>query len=100
VSDLEQIRPDLVLGRRPPQVEPELAAVRAAWGELVGSAAATGSYPARLSGDALVIVCGSAPWAGELAMLRRDLEPRIAAFAGRRLELRFEVGDVPDRSTS
>jgi predicted nucleic acid-binding Zn ribbon protein len=100
MSDLEQIRPDLVLGRRPPQVEPELAAVRAAWDDLVGAAAAAGSYPGRLSGDVLVIVCSSAPWAGELAMLRRDLEPRIEALAGRRLELRFEVGDVPGASTS
>ena len=100
MSDLEQIRPDLLLGRRPPQVEPEVAAVRAAWAELVGTAAAAGSYPGRLSGAALVIVCTSAPWAGELAMLRRDLEPRIAALAGRPLELRFEVGDVPGASTS
>jgi predicted nucleic acid-binding Zn ribbon protein len=100
VSDLEQIRPDLVLGRRPPQVEPELAAARAAWADLVGPAAAAVSYPARLSGETLVVVCGSAPWAGELAMLRRDLEPRIGAAAGRPIELRFEVGDVPDASTS
>jgi predicted nucleic acid-binding Zn ribbon protein len=100
VSDLEQIRPDLVLGRRPPQADPELEAVRAAWGDLVGAAAAAGSYPTRLSGETLVVVCGSAPWAGELAMLRRDLEPRIAAVAGRLLELRFEVGDPPDASTS
>jgi predicted nucleic acid-binding Zn ribbon protein len=100
MSDLEQIRPDLVLGRRPPQLEPELAAVRAVWADLVGTAAATAAAPARLSGDALVVVCGSAPWAAELAMLRRDLEPRIAAVAGRPLELRFEVGDVPGAATS
>ena len=100
MSDLEQIRPDLVLGRRPPEVEPELAAARAAWAELVGPRAAAVSYPARLSGETLVVVCGSAPWAGELAILRRYLEPRFGAVAGRPLKLRFEVGDVPDASTS
>jgi hypothetical protein len=47
-----------------------------------------------------VVVCSSAPWAGELAMLRRDLERRIAVLAGRPLELRFEVGDVPEASSS
>jgi predicted nucleic acid-binding Zn ribbon protein len=100
VNDLEQIRPDLILGRRPPEVEPELIVVREAWAALVGAAAAAESYPGRLSGDALVIVCNSAPWAGELAMLRRDLERRIEGVAGRPLELRFEVGDVPGASTS
>ncbi len=100
MSDLEQIRPDLVLGRRPPGVEPELAAVRAAWAGLVGPRAAAVSHPARLSGETLVIVCGSAPWAGELAMLRRDLELGIGAVAGRALALRFEVGDVPEAPTS
>ena len=100
MSDLEQIRPELVLGRRAPDVEPEVLAVRAAWPEIAGPDAARQSYPARLSGDALVIVCGSAPWAGELAMLRRTLAAGVAAAAGRPLELRFEVGDMPEASTS
>jgi predicted nucleic acid-binding Zn ribbon protein len=100
VSDLEQIRPDLVLRRRPPEVEPELVAARAAWAELVGFAAARSSYPARVSGDAIVVVCGSAPWASELAMLRRELEERMEVLTGRPLALRFEVGDVPEASTS
>jgi len=100
MSDLERIRPDLVLGRRPPDVEPELALAREAWAGLVGAVAATSSYPARVSGDAILIVCSSAPWAGELAMMRRDLEVRMSALAGRPLELRFAVGDVPDARTS
>lgn len=100
MSDLEQIRPELLLGRRLPQVEPELLAARNGWEKVAGAAAAANSSPARISGDVLVIVCSSAPWAGELAMLRRDLERRIAVLAGRPLELRFEVGDVPDASTS
>lgn len=100
MSDLEQIRPDLVLGRTPPEIEPELAAAREAWDELVGFAAARSSYPARVSGDAIVIVCGSAPWASELGMLRRELEERMEVLTGRPLTLRFEVGDVPDTSTS
>jgi hypothetical protein len=100
VSDLERIRPDLVLGRRPPEVEPELARAREVWTELAGAAAAASSYPARISGDAIVVVCNSAPWAGELAMLRRDLEVRLERFTGRSLELRFEVGDVSGASTS
>jgi predicted nucleic acid-binding Zn ribbon protein len=100
VSDLERIRPELVLGRRPPEVEPELAATREAWAEIVGAAAATSSYPARVSGDAIVIVCASAPWAGELGMLRRDLEARMERLTGHGLALRFEIGDVPGAPTS
>ena len=100
MSDLERIRPDLVLGRRPPAVEPELAAAREAWSEIVGAAAATSSFPARVSGDAIVIVCASAPWAGELGMLRRDLEARMERLTGCPLALRFEIGDVPDMPTS
>jgi predicted nucleic acid-binding Zn ribbon protein len=100
MSDLERIRPELVLGRRAPEVEPEVVAARASWSEVAGPAAAPFSHPARLSGDALVVVCSSATWAGELAMLRRDLEARLAAVAGRPLTLRFEVGDVPEASTS
>jgi predicted nucleic acid-binding Zn ribbon protein len=100
VSDLERIRPDLVLGRRPPEVEPELVAAREAWAEIVGAAAASSSYPARLSGDAIVIVCASAPWAGELGMLRRDLEARMERLTGHPLGLRFEIGDVPGPTTS
>ena len=100
MSDLEQIRPELILGRRPPDVEPDVLAVRAAWPQIAGPEAAQHSYPARLSGNALVIVCGSAPWAGELAMLRRGLTAGVADAAGRQLELRFEVGDVPGTSTS
>ena len=100
MSDLEQIRPDLVLGRRAPAVEPELATARVAWAGVVGAAAAMSSYPARIAGDTLVIVCSSAPWAGELGILRRDLGTRLAHLTGRPLELRFEVGDVPEASTS
>jgi hypothetical protein len=53
-----------------------------------------------VSGDAIVVVCGSAPWANELAMLRRELEERMEALTGRALGLRFEVGDVPEAPTS
>lgn len=100
MSDLEQIRPDLLLGRRPPEVEPELTAAREAWSDIAGAPAAANSHPARLSGDVLVVVCRSATWVGELAMLRRDLERRIAVHVGRTLDLRFEVGDVPRASSS
>jgi predicted nucleic acid-binding Zn ribbon protein len=100
MSDLEQIRPELLLGRRRPEVEPEVAAVREAWSGVAGPVAAANSSPARMSGDVLVIVCSSATWAGELAMRRRDLEGRVAILAGRAMELRFEVGHVPDASTS
>jgi predicted nucleic acid-binding Zn ribbon protein len=100
MSDLEQIRPEAILGRRAPEVEPELAAARAAWAEIVGQDAAPFSHPARVSGDALVVVCSSATWAGELAMLRRDMEARLVAVAERPLILRFEVGDVPQAPTS
>jgi len=47
-----------------------------------------------------VIVCASAPWAGELGMLRRDLEARMARITGHPLGLRFEIGDVPEAPTS
>jgi hypothetical protein len=45
-------------------------------------------------------VCDSATWAGELTMLRRGIEARLALVTGRPLEIRFEVGDVPGSSTS
>ena len=61
MSDLERIRPDLVLGRRPPEVEPELAAAREAWAEIVGETAAASSYPARVSGDAPGVQSTSSP---------------------------------------
>ena len=100
MSDLERIRPELILGKRAPEVEPEVEAARAAWTEIAGPEAAPVSHPARVSGDTLIVVCDSATWAGELTMLRRGIEARLALVTGRPLEIRFEVGDVPGSSTS
>ncbi len=99
MSDLERIRPDLVLGRRAPRIEPELAAARVVWTEVVGAAAARNSHPARLSGETLVVACSSSAWAGELSMLRGRIVAGLRTATGARLEVRFEVADVPDEDT-
>ena len=100
MSDLERIRPDLILGRRAPAVAPELAAARKVWTEVVGAAAARHSHPARVTGGALVVACASAAWAGELAMLKSRIRAGLRTATGADLDVRFEVADVPGEPTS
>ncbi len=94
MSDLERIRTERVLGRRPPATDPLVAAARGVWAEAVGDAVARNSAPARLSGGALVVACSSAAWSAELALLAPAVAARLREALGREVELRFEVGDV------
>jgi predicted nucleic acid-binding Zn ribbon protein len=94
MSDLERIRTERVLGRRPPVTDPLVAAVRGVWAEAVGEAVARNTAPARLSGGAVVVACSSASWSAELALLAPAVAERLREALGREVELRFEVGDV------
>jgi hypothetical protein len=94
VSDLERIRTDRVLGRRPPAPDPVLTAVRSRWAEIVGDAVARNAAPARTAGGALVVACSSAAWSAELALLATAIAARVREVAGLELDLRFEVGEV------
>jgi hypothetical protein len=94
VSDLQRIRTERVLGRRPPITDPLVVAVRERWTEAVGEAVARNSAPARVSGGALVVACSSAAWSAELALLAPTIAGRLRDVLGRDVELRFEVGEV------
>jgi hypothetical protein len=95
VSDLERIRPESVVGRRGPGLDPELVAVRERWPAIVGEAVARHAVPARMSAGVLTVACSSAAWSSELTMLAPAIGERLQAELGRPLELRFEVGEVP-----
>lgn len=94
MSDLERIRTERVLGRRPPAADPLVTAVRERWAQTVGEAIARNATPARTSGGALVIACASAAWSAELALLAPTIAARLREQLGRPVELRFEVGEV------
>ena len=99
MSDLERIRPDSVLGRRPPPPDPALDVVRAAWAGIVGEAAAHNSRPVRIGPAGLVVACRSAAWAGELGMMRTRIEAAAGTAAGRPTSVRFEVGGMPTEAS-
>jgi predicted nucleic acid-binding Zn ribbon protein len=95
MSDLQRIRPESVVGRRAPALDPQLAAVRERWRAVVGETVARHAVPARMSAGALVVACSSSAWSSELAMLAPTIGGRLRAELGRPLDLRFEVGEVP-----
>jgi predicted nucleic acid-binding Zn ribbon protein len=95
MSDLQRIRVERVLGRRPPAPDPMVAAVRERWAQVVGEAVARNAVPARSSGGALVVACSSAAWSAELALLAPTIAGRLRDELGLAVELRFEVGEVP-----
>jgi len=97
VSDLERIRTERVLGRRPPAPDPVVATVRERWPQIVGEAVARHAAPVRTSSGALVVACSSAAWSSELAMLAPTIAARLQAELGLAVELRFEVGELPAR---
>jgi hypothetical protein len=94
MSDLQRIRTERVLGRRPPAPDPLVTSVRARWTDVVGEAVARNSTPARTSGGALVVACSSASWSAELALLAPAIAVRLRDELGVAVELRFEVGEV------
>lgn len=94
MSDLQRIRTERVLGRRPPVPDPVLAAVRERWADVVGEAVARNTAPARTSAGAVVVACSSASWSAELALLAPTIAARLQERLGQAVELRFEVGEV------
>jgi hypothetical protein len=96
MSDLERIRADAVIGRRAPAPDPVLVAVRERWSAVVGDAVARHAAPMRISAGTLVVACSSAAWSSELAMLAPTVAARLRREVARDLDLRFEVGELPD----
>lgn len=94
MSDLQRIRVERVLGRRPPAPDPLVAAARERWVQVVGEAVARNAVPARSSGGALVVACSSASWSAELALLAPTIAGRLRDELGLAVDLRFEVGEV------
>jgi hypothetical protein len=96
VSDLKRIRTDAVIGRRAPVPDPVVVAVRERWVAVVGEDVARHAAPVRMAAGALVVACSSAAWSSELTMLAPTVAARLKTELGRELELRFEVGELPD----
>jgi hypothetical protein len=95
VKDLERIRTAPVIGRRAPKQDPVLAAARGCWPAVVGEAVARHAVPVRVSGETLVVACSSAAWSSELTLLAPTVGARLEAELGRKVGLRFEVGELP-----
>lgn len=95
MSDLERIRTERVLGRRPPAPDPVVVTVRERWPQIVGDAVARHAAPVRTSSGALVVACSSAAWSSELALLAPTIAARLQAELGLAVDLRFEVGELP-----
>jgi predicted nucleic acid-binding Zn ribbon protein len=95
-SELTRLEAVLPAGR-PRGADEALGAVAAAWVDAVGEPIARRAVPVRLRGDELLVHCESSVWAGELAMLARQLVAGLRATLGDRAprRLRFEVGELP-----
>jgi hypothetical protein len=76
-----------------------LAALTAAWPEVVGDAVARRAWPLRIARDGtLHVATASATWAHELDLLGGEILERLAARLGdgAPLKLRFAVGPIPE----
>jgi hypothetical protein len=76
-----------------------LAALTAAWPEVVGDAVARRAWPLRIARDGtLHVATASATWAHELDLLGGEILERLAARLGDEApsKLRFAVGPVPE----
>jgi Dna[CI] antecedent, DciA len=76
-----------------------LAAIEAAWSEIVGSHVAQNSYPARIVEKTLVVISRSSAWSHQLTFLGEEI---LRLIAGRVPDagverLRFRVGAQPAR---
>lgn len=76
-----------------PRLEP-LAAIAAAWPQIVGSDLARSTRPASISGDVLVVVTSSSAWSQQLAFLVPEILAALASLpqAAGIAQLRFRVG--------
>ena len=80
-----------------------LAAVTAAWPDVVGEAVARNAWPRRLARDGtLHVATASATWAQELSLLKSDMLERLQSRIGPDAPtgVRFEVGPVPAPPTA
>lgn len=86
---IDRIRGDL----EPPT---NLAAVQAAWPELVGRAVAAVTKPVSERQGVLTVNCADAVWAEELSLMRDDLLGRLKEGLGERApsELKFRTGSI------
>jgi hypothetical protein len=76
-----------------------LAALTAAWPEVVGDPVARRAWPLRIARDrTLHVATASATWAHELDLLAPEILERLAARLGddAPLKLRFAVGPIPE----
>jgi hypothetical protein len=70
-----------------------LAAVRAAWADLVGADVARAAQPVAIAGSALVVITASGAWSHQLSFLERDIIAGVNALGVTSVErLRFRVG--------
>ena len=78
-----------------PKLDP-LAAIVAAWPQIVGVELARATRPSTITGDALVVVTASSAWSHQLSFLAPDILRALAAIpAAANIErLRFRVGRI------
>jgi hypothetical protein len=87
------------LGRSGSKEARPLAALTAAWPDVVGDTVARRAWPLRLARDGtLHVATESATWAHELDLLGAEILERLAARLGSDapLKLRFAVGAIPE----
>jgi hypothetical protein len=77
-----------------------LAAIRAAWSDIVGDDVARAAQPVALVGSALVVITASSAWSHQLSFLERTILASVNALGVRGVErLRFRIGTVRARPT-
>jgi len=78
-----------------------LAAIRAAWSEIVGADVARAAQPVAVVGSALVVITASGAWSHQLSFLERSILASVNALGVRGVErLRFRIGTVRARSSA
>ena len=91
------------LGRSGSRDALPLAALTAAWPEVVGDTVARRAWPLRIARDGtLHVATASATWANELDLLGSEILTRLAARLGddAPLKVRFAVGPIPEPEAS
>lgn len=75
-----------------------LAAVQAAWAEVVGERVAAAAQPVAEREDAVVVECSDPVWAEELDLMQEQLLERLRERLGERAPrtLRFRAKESPD----
>lgn len=75
-----------------------LSAIEAAWSEIVGANVAQNSYPARITGETLLVITRSSAWSHQLSFLAEQIVGLIATRTPDSgvTRLRFRVGAQPE----